>query len=355
MPSLGLVLNTGNESAPQVAVAGVRKIGTEIDVTTDDVWHFGSCTKAMTVTTIALLIQDGLVAWNSTLQELIGTTKGVQNMLGVYQNVTVDMLSSHTSGITDAALTVEVILALRDLNATAGRVIAGNLTLSARPVAGAVQGTFTYANMNYAILGLIMDIVSSSIAEDVIQSRLWDPLGISRAGWGPNPETSTSSVDNPYPHLANGTLGKAGLPIPVPEYLPMIDRDNPAALNTAARAHMTLADFDAWLRLRLNTTAQDDVGLSPASVTKLHEIAPDTGGYTYGGWFRIPENGGGYILSHDGSNTANYATAWIETHNGWTVAVTTNVGGEASASATWLEGTHKIAEGLLNGRIEFVE
>ncbi len=274
-------------------------------------------------------------------------------MLDVYRNVTIELLSSHTSSITDAALTFDPLLALREINATEGRVVASNLTLTTPPIAGAAQATFAYANMNYVILGLIIDTVTASTAEVIIEDRLWKPLGLSTAGWGPNPETSTRSVDNPYPHLANGALGKAGLPIPLPEDLPISARDNPPALNTAGRAHMKLADFDQWLRLHVNATVQEVIGLNSISIAKLHGTVPNTGGYTYGAWVRIAENGGGYILTHDGSNKVNYVTAWIETQQGWSVTVTTNVGGEAILGTTWVDGTHKIAEGVLTGEIQF--
>ena len=351
---MGLVLDTGDGNDPQVAVAGVRKEGTDVNVTTSDIWHLGSDTKAMTAATTALLIQDNLFMWNSTLVDLIGNVSGEQKILPVYRNVTVEMLSSHTSGITDDFSASNSSLDLYSLTAAKGRLAASALRLSTAPVATAHQGSFMYANMNYVLLGLIMETVTSSPAEDVVRDRLWKPLGISTAGWGPNPETSTSSLNNPYPHVSNGTLGKLGLPIPVPENLPMMNRDNPPAINTAGRAHMSLTDFSKWLRIHVNETSQEAIGLSSASLAKLHEIAPNTNGYTYGGWARMAENGGGYILSHDGSNTLNYATAWIETQRNWSVAVTTNVGG-AAEDGTWVVGTHEIAEGILRGDIAFAE
>src|ERR1700752_5301258 len=40
-------------------VAGTRRAGGTEKVTADDLWHLGSCTKAMTATLIALLVARG--------------------------------------------------------------------------------------------------------------------------------------------------------------------------------------------------------------------------------------------------------------------------------------------------------
>ena len=351
LPALGVVYDSGNGSEPFVAADGVRKIGIDINATTGDIWHFGSCTKAMTAAVVALLIQDDLLSWNSTLGTILGDVDGCREMLDVYRDVTIELLSSHTSGITDAALTRDVALELHTLNAAQGRIVATNVTLTSEPAGGAQKGVAKYANMNYVILGLMIEIVTSISAEGVVEQRLWGPLNMTSAGWGPNPETSTSSVDNPYPHTPSGTKGTHGEAIPLPESIPVESRDNPPALNTAGRAHMRLADFNNWLRLQVDSSAQAAIGLQSSSLPKLRAVTPGSGGFTYGGWIGSLQKDGRSILNIDGSNTLNYATAWINVGTGQTVAATTNVGGEPVQGATYLVGTHRLAEGLLDGSI----
>src|SRR5215470_14160319 len=48
-------------------VAGVRKRGSAERVTLDDRFHLGSCTKAMTATLVAMLVEEGKLNWTTTL------------------------------------------------------------------------------------------------------------------------------------------------------------------------------------------------------------------------------------------------------------------------------------------------
>src|SRR4030095_15378013 len=56
------------------AAAGVRKRGTAERITIADRFHLGSCTKAMTATLVAMLVEDGKLNWTTTLGELFADT-----------------------------------------------------------------------------------------------------------------------------------------------------------------------------------------------------------------------------------------------------------------------------------------
>src|SRR5262245_39974755 len=55
---------------PLVAVVGLRKRGTDFAATADDHWHLGSNTKPITSLLIALLIDMGLVDWDTPLERI---------------------------------------------------------------------------------------------------------------------------------------------------------------------------------------------------------------------------------------------------------------------------------------------
>lgn len=70
LPALGgaIVRADGRDGARVVVgVTGVRAEGSTAAVTTDDPWHLGSCTKAMTATLVALEVERGTLAWRTTL------------------------------------------------------------------------------------------------------------------------------------------------------------------------------------------------------------------------------------------------------------------------------------------------
>src|SRR2546423_15587040 len=53
---------------------GVRKRGTGQRITFDDRFHLGSCTKAMTATLVAMLVEEDNLNWTTTLGELFADT-----------------------------------------------------------------------------------------------------------------------------------------------------------------------------------------------------------------------------------------------------------------------------------------
>src|SRR5260370_28874894 len=54
--------------------AGGRKRGTAERITLDNQFHLGSCTKAMTATLVAMLVDEGKLNWTTTLAELFADT-----------------------------------------------------------------------------------------------------------------------------------------------------------------------------------------------------------------------------------------------------------------------------------------
>src|SRR3954467_4622721 len=77
--------------------AGVRKRGTAESITLADRFHLGSCTKAMTATLVAMLVEEGKLNWTSTLGELFADT--VKPMHPAWEKVTLRQVLSHRAGL----------------------------------------------------------------------------------------------------------------------------------------------------------------------------------------------------------------------------------------------------------------
>ena len=86
LPALAVVVVKDGRICDRAAV-GVRKNGETITVTTNDVFHIGSCTKSMTATLTAMLIEDGKLKWETTIAEVFPELKG--RMDKQYETVTV--------------------------------------------------------------------------------------------------------------------------------------------------------------------------------------------------------------------------------------------------------------------------
>lgn len=201
------------------------------------------------------------------------------------------------------------------LSATEGRRSIARRLLSEPPAKS--QGKFEYENANYVIAGFVVDTVANTPFEEVASTRLFKPLGMSSAGFGPVPESSNTSIDNPWPH----TMG-VPFPIPFPDSIALIYRDNSPAIAPAGNAYCSLSDYAKFLRLHLDgvhgrINATSPFNLSTAAFQHLHTAYRDndTGNsYTYSGWVRrnITDSPDDYVLGHSGSNTMYFAEGEID-------------------------------------------
>jgi Beta-lactamase class C and other penicillin binding proteins len=69
LPALaGAVVTSGGITS--IAVTGVRKSGTDVPATLDDLWHLGSDTKAMTAVLIGTLVEEGSLGWGTSIGDV---------------------------------------------------------------------------------------------------------------------------------------------------------------------------------------------------------------------------------------------------------------------------------------------
>jgi D-alanyl-D-alanine carboxypeptidase len=296
----------------------------------------------MTATVLALLIQDGHFSWSTTLSDALPGF----NISSTHDGTTIEMLTAHRSGITDGYIKdIAFTLSLYNMSAIEGRWAVSNRSLASPPSHS--PGSYTYANTNYVLAGLIIDVASSnSSAEALLCGRVFDPLGITTAGFGPVPETSDTSVDNPWPHMPSPSGS-----VPYSQ-VPNSERDNPPALNTAGRVHMAPSDYDRFLQLHLagastgsGLATSNPLNLTSSSFAKLYEPYPESNisapgyGYTYGGWLQrnytqAQPGAPVFTLFHDGSNTLNFAVALLDTKLDEAYMALTNVEGTGALTAT---------------------
>jgi CubicO group peptidase (beta-lactamase class C family) len=96
VPALGAgIIRAG--AKPRLAVVGVRRRGDEALAMTDDQWHLGSNTKPMTALLIALLIDLGLLDWDTPLEEIF--PEHADKWYEDLKKITPQHLLTHTSGL----------------------------------------------------------------------------------------------------------------------------------------------------------------------------------------------------------------------------------------------------------------
>jgi len=319
LPALGAAIVAG-DSIVALEVVGYRRAGDSTHATKNDLFHIGSDTKAMTAGLLGLLVDKGRLKWSSTLGELFPELAGA--MRPEYRSLQVHELLSHQSG-----LVPNPTVSFRDGTPRAQRTAFLRWVLSQPPAT--TRGKYAYANSNYIVAGAIAEKLFDGDYETLVVDRLLGPLGIRSVGFGA--AGARGAVDQPWGHTDN-----AGRVTPIS---PGPDADNPPVFGPAGRVHLTSADWATWIRtvLRASRGGPSPWSAETAKALVTPDVAVDaTTGYAFG-WLvtkRPWAGSSGRALTHAGSNTANFAVAWVAPEANFAVLVVTNHGGNKAAQAT---------------------
>ena len=313
----GAIVSAGALEA--IGVDGVRERGKPEKATTGDLWHLGSCTKAMTATLCAGLVEDKKLSWTTTVGDVFGDVKGMDP---AWKPVTLEQLLTNHSGA-PANLDADGLWArLWQFTGTpqeARRALVEGVL--ARPPESKPGTKYVYSNAGFSIAGAMAETVAKEPYETLIAKRLFEPLGMTSVGFGAPGKADV--VDQPRGH---GADGKPVAPGP--------SADNPAAIAPAGRVHCTIGDWAKFVALHTRGETKDGAKLlSPATFVKLHTPVADDAHYAMG-WVATQRPwAGGRVLMHSGSNTMWYCTTWFAPDRDFAVLVTCNQGGDAAAKA----------------------
>lgn len=323
LPALAAAIISSDKIYALEAV-GSRRFDKEIPVTKDDQFHIGSCTKSMTATLIGMLVEAKKLKWNTTLLSLFPEWKDSMNK--AYRNVTIDQLLAHRSGFTDNSWLKGVEpTALFSLPGTPReqRTYYVEKMLTEAPAYKA-GSKYLYSNRNYIMLGAIIEKILDKDWESVIQEKLFQPLGMTTAGFGAM--GTPGKEDEPWQH----TFDQGGARVPV-EPGPM--SDNPYAFAPAGRVHCSILDWAKYVQMHLQGDRGKNTLLKASTMKKLH--TPIAGEYA-GGWNVVKREwagGDGRALTHSGSNMLSFVTVWIAPNADFAILAMTNQGGGNTADA----------------------
>jgi CubicO group peptidase (beta-lactamase class C family) len=268
-----------------IGSAGVRKVGSDIPLTSDDLVHLGSCTKAMTGTMLATLVAEGKLTWDMKLTDAIPELKN--SIHPDFQNITLWQLLTHRAGLPqnppdwDAHITLEI-------KARRLAILKDNLSASS----AIKPGEFNYSNFGYMIAACMAEQVTGLSWESLMKQRLFDPLGMTSAGFGePDAHQSTGQ---PWGHSKYGGRWQPGRSY------------DAEAIGPAGEIHCTVEDWAKFLSLQL---AGKSSILDQKYLNKLVEPV----GFYAAGWGIMEDLPGakGKVLTHNGSNGIWYATVTV--------------------------------------------
>ncbi len=323
LPALAVVVVKDGRICDRAAV-GVRKIGDPTRVTTNDQFHIGSCTKSMTATLAAELIEEGKLRWDTTVAEVFPELKA--KLDPQFEAVTLEQLLTHRGGCPGEPPAAAWSRAWEQRGTPTQQRYEFIRAVLAGPPQAAPGSKFIYSNSGYAVAGAMLERITREPWETLMTNKLFRPLGMKSAGFGP-PGTP-GRLDQPWGHVREN-----GNPRP-------LQQDNPPAISPAGTVHCSLDDLAGYLIAHLRGERHGGL-LKPDTFRRLH--TPPAGQDYACGWLSVDRPwAGGKALTHAGSNTMWFLVMWLAPEKDFAVAVATNMAGSDAE-----EGCDEVASAMI--------
>jgi CubicO group peptidase (beta-lactamase class C family) len=292
-----------------LGVAGVRTRGRPEKITLADRFHIGSDTKAMTAMLCGILVDEGKLKWEQTLGETFPDVR--DSMHSQYRTVTLEQLLTNRSGAPGDLEKGPLwgrLWRYRGTPTAARRLLLEEFT--AKPPAAPPGEKFIYSNAGFTMAGHMAEQVTGRSWEDLMREKIFRPLGMTTAGFGP-PGTRSRN-DQPRGHDADGSPVEPGPAA-----------DNPVAIGPAGIAHCSIGDWAKFAAVNLPSAKTKLV--KPETLQKLHTPVPGETKYAMG-WIVADDQpwAGGPALTHAGSNTMWLAVAWLAPNKDLAILVACN-------------------------------
>jgi CubicO group peptidase (beta-lactamase class C family) len=166
VPAASVAVLQGDEV--DAAASGILNLGTGVEATDDSLFQIGSITKVWTATLAMQLVDEGLIELDAPVRRYLPGFRVADEE--VSEAVTIRHLLTHTSGIDG------------DHFADTGR---GDdyleryvETCAELPQVHPLGATMSYCNTGFTILGHVLEVVTDTVWDDVLRTRLIEPLGL---------------------------------------------------------------------------------------------------------------------------------------------------------------------------------
>jgi CubicO group peptidase (beta-lactamase class C family) len=173
-----MVINNG--TMLYQAAYGIADLDAQTPLTVDHGFHIASMSKQMTAIVIMMLAEQGKLAYDDPLNTYIPELNGIAG------RCTIRQMLHHTAGLPDYADGItKALLARSDTptNADIVAVMRRKRTLRTQPGAA-----YYYSNVGYELLAVVVERITGQAFPDVLQTRIFDVLGMTRTFSMPNPQ-----------------------------------------------------------------------------------------------------------------------------------------------------------------------
>ena len=301
----GAVIVDGSIKA--IAAVGTRKMGTENWVSASDRFIIGSCGKAFTATLAALMVEEGVISWNTTLRDVFPEL----TMRAEYQNLNFQQLLTHRAGLVKSFLAD--LDSSKTYTWTSGRM-AYLEQLSQQDLLHPPGTVIFYSNAGYNLAGLMMEQVSGKEFMQLMSEKVFKPLGLYTAGYGPPAETARTS--QPWGHYWD----KSSLSVKATV------KDDQLYTTPAGNVTLSMEDWARFIIAHMSSVPAGEGKLLNSKILKKLHTPQDNLSWGYDqdyfnfwkrevgwplansnyamGWFVTRAEGGNVVLNHGGTSRA---------------------------------------------------
>ena len=167
----GVIAGVWTPEGDWIVARGVADVETGEPMKATDIFRIGSITKTFVATVVLTMVDDGLLSLDDRLSEYFPDFPQADE-------ITVRMLLNHTSGISSWDEEEDVFMEIYE-DPGAGWTIEGMIQLAAEHPFYFEPGTGQhYSNVNYFLLGMIIEEVSGQTLQKAIEERVTKPLGL---------------------------------------------------------------------------------------------------------------------------------------------------------------------------------
>ncbi len=197
-------------------------------VTPDTLFGCASLTKAFTAATVALLVDEGKLAWDEPVTTYLPDFKMVRG--AEYASLSLRDMLSHRTG-----------LGTHDLIWYNNEKLTKTDLLARLPyleTSAPLRSQYQYNNLMYILAGLVVERVTGQSWEAFTQARLLKPLGMGRTGFSPGQMAQDG----------NFAFGHKLTPAKQVVQIPLRPED---AIGPAGQLYSSVDQFLAWMELQL--------------------------------------------------------------------------------------------------------
>jgi len=301
------------------AAVGVRETGTQNWLTVNDKFLIGSCAKAFTATTAAILVEEGRLGWQTTIRDAFPD----MDMLPEYENITLVQLLSHKAGLPKNLKEGKISWLIdygfdekRGSSPENLRLQYVEQTLQSQLIKPPGK-VWQYSNSGYILAGAILEKMAGQTYENLRSEKLFQPLDITTAGYGI--PADTAPMLQPWGHVWD--LSSSFI---------VYKSEYPNFMAPTGYLHLSIEDWAKFILLHLGTYSKGNHKLLNENTLKKLHTPPDgpvSDNYALG-WFTKINEEGHFLIFHGARGLCfnAHVVADLNTKNALLLVTNTEVG-----------------------------